>query len=228
MLLLKQTGLLVFVKIPTSFFVSEGLLPIDSYRGQDFPFKSLFSATNPMKFILQLLLVSVLAATITPSFATIFYSKNEAMELAFGKGTPVETLSLFPDDEQIAKIQALAKTKLESGLFSFYVSKTQDKINRYVAIETNNVRTKPETLMIVLSADGQLQDVVTLAFHEPPEYQPPEHWYSSLFKRPLAAMDFSQGVDGISGATLSTRSALTSIRKVMAMYEIMIKPQESH
>lgn len=180
-----------------------------------------------MKFKTLCVSFILLSLSIAPSFATIFYSKNEAMALAFGKDTPIETLSLFPDDEQIAKIQELAKTKLESGLLSFYVSKEGGKISRYVAIETNTVRTKPETLMIVLSADGQLENVVTLAFHEPPEYQPPEQWYTRLFKRPLADMDFSKGVDGISGATLSTRSALTSIRKVMAIYQVMIKNQET-
>ena len=158
-----------------------------------------------------------------PSFATIFYSKNEAMELAFGKAAQIETLSLFPDDSEIAKIQEIAKTKLDSGLFSFYVGKSGEKILGYAAIETNTVRTKPETLMIVLTPEGELRNVYTLAFHEPPEYQPPERWYEQLYKRPLSEMDFNKGVDGISGATLSTRSALTAIRKVMAMYQIMVK-----
>jgi Na+-translocating ferredoxin:NAD+ oxidoreductase RnfG subunit len=52
---------------------------------------------------------------------------------------------------------------------------------------------------------------------------PPERWFESLAKRPLADMDFSKGVDGISGATLSTRSALNSVRKVMAIHQIMVK-----
>lgn len=168
------------------------------------------------------LLLHMLAS---PSFATIFYSKNEAMELAFGKGAQIETVSLFPDDQQTAQIQQAAKTKLESGLFTFYVGKENGKILGYAAIETLTVRTKPETLLIVLTAEGELRNVTTLAFHEPPEYQPPESWFTKLYKRPLADMDFNKGVDGISGATLSTRSALASIRKVMSLYQVMIKPK---
>lgn len=166
------------------------------------------------------LLLQMLAS---PSFATIFYSKNEAMELAFGKGAQIETVSLFPDDQQTAQIQQAAKTKLESGLFTFYVGKENGKILGYAAIETLTVRTKPETLLIVLTPEGELRNVTTLAFHEPPEYQPPESWFTKLYKRPLADMDFNKGVDGISGATLSTRSALASIRKVMSLYQVMIK-----
>jgi len=175
-------------------------------------------------FILFLLLLTAA----TPSFATIFYSKNEALELAFGKSAQVEQLSLFPDEQQIAKIEELAKVKLDSGLFTFYVGKDQGKVLGYAAIETGTVRTKPETLMIVLTADGELRNVTTLAFHEPPEYQPPERWFEQLYKRPLADMDFNKGVDGISGATLSTRAAVSSVRKVMAIYQILVKDQGQH
>ncbi len=154
--------------------------------------------------------------------AQVFYSKTEALELAFGK-SPVENLSLFPEETDAAKIQSLAKTKLESGLFTFYVGKENGKILGYAAIETENVRTKPETLMIVLTPEGELRNVYMLAFHEPPEYMPPERWFDLLKNRPLAEMDFSKGIDAISGATLSTRSALSSVRKVMAIYQVMVK-----
>ncbi|MFZ2169256.1 MAG: FMN-binding protein [Methylococcaceae bacterium] len=180
-----------------------------------------------MKIVKFMLLLGLMTG-ISPCFGKIFYSKNEAMELAFGKGKQVELLSLFPDDNQVAKIQQDAKVKLDSGLFTFYVGKDQGKILGYAAIETSTVRTKPETLMIVLTPDGELNKVYTLAFHEPPEYQPPERWFEQLYKRPLAEMDFNKGVDGISGATLSTRSALNSIRKVMVIYQVMIKNESTH
>jgi Na+-translocating ferredoxin:NAD+ oxidoreductase RnfG subunit len=177
-----------------------------------------------MKTIKPMLLLGLLTVFNT-SFATVFYSKNEAMELAFGKDTPVEQLSLIPDEAQINQIQQLAKVKLDSGLFTFYVGKNQDKVLAYAAIESSTVRTKPETLMIVLTPEGELRNVYTLAFHEPPEYQPPDRWFEQLYKRPLADMDFGKGVDGISGATLSTRAGIDSIRKVMAFYQVLIKNQ---
>ncbi len=178
-----------------------------------------------MKPIKLVLLLGLLTA-VNSSFATVFYSKNEAMELAFGKDIPVEQLSLFPDEQQTAEIQKLAKVKLESGLFTFYVSKNQDKILAYAAIETSTVRTKPETLMIVLTPEGELRNVYTLAFHEPPEYMPPDSWFEKLAKRPLTDMDFNKGVDGISGATLSTHASIDSIRKVMAIYQVLVKKPE--
>ena len=145
--------------------------------------------------------------------------------LAFGKDAQVDNLSLFPDDQQMAIIQKEAKVKLDSGLFTFYVGKQQDKILGYAAIETITVRTKPETLMVVLTAEGELRNVYTLAFHEPPEYQPPERWFEQLNGKPLAELDFSKGIQGVSGATLSTRAAVNSVRKVLAIYQTMVKTQ---
>lgn len=171
-----------------------------------------------------IILIGLLAAAM-PSFATIFYSKNEAMVLAFGEGTQIENLSLFPDDQQMAAIQKTAKVKLDSGLFTFYVGKQQGKILGYAAIETITVRTKPETLMIVLTPEGLVRNVYTLAFHEPPEYQPPEHWFEQLNGKPLEEVDFNKGVQGVSGATLSTRAAVNSVRKIMAIYLSMVKAQ---
>jgi FMN-binding domain len=173
----------------------------------------------------RLIILFLLLVTSVTSFATIFYSKNEAMVLAFGKDAQVDNLSLFPDDQQMAAIQKEAKVKLDSGMFTFYVGKQQGKILGYAAIESITVRTKPETLMVVLTAEGELRNVYTLAFHEPPEYQPPERWFEQLSGIPLANMDFNKGIQGVSGATLSTRAAVNSVRKVLAIYQTMVKNQ---
>ena len=93
----------------------------------------------------------------------------------------------------------------------------------YAAIESHNVRTQPETVMILLSPTGELVRVEMLAFHEPPEYQPPARWFERLYRRPLAELRLNQGVDGIAGATLSSRASLDGIRKVLAIYQIALK-----
>ncbi|GAW87066.1 hypothetical protein bplSymb_SCF05403P002 [Bathymodiolus platifrons methanotrophic gill symbiont] len=81
---------------------------------------------------------------------------------------------------------------------------------------------KPETLLIVLNAQGQLTQVQTLAFHEPPEYQPSQRWYAQMFNLPLEDISFRAKIQGISGATLSSRSAIDSVRKVLAVYQINV------
>lgn len=156
------------------------------------------------------------------AWGTVYYSKDEAFELAFGKGSAVEEVPVFISDEQAVRIEKAARIKLDSRLFTFYVGKRDGKVLGYAAIESHTVRTQPETLLVVLSPSGELVRTEMLAFHEPPEYQPPARWFERLYHRPAAELQLNQGVDGISGATLSSRAGLDSIRKVMAIKTIAL------
>lgn len=174
--------------------------------------------------LLFFLLLSLILAI--PAYAKVYYSKEEAMELAFGTEAKVEMLPLFLRDNEKQSIQQLARVKLDSSLFTFYVGKQAGEILGYAAIETHKVRTKPETLLIVLNAQGQLIQVETLAFHEPPEYQPTARWYAQMFKLPLDEISFRAKVQGISGATLSSRAAIDSVRKVLAVYQVNVAEKQ--
>ena len=180
----------------------------------------IFSKTH---YVLCFLLLSLLAM---PSYGKVYYSKQEAMELAFGVAADVSMLSLFPTDDEIKRIQQLARVKLDSSLFTFYVGKKGGEIVGYAAIETHNVRSKPETLLVLLNAQGALTHVHTLAFHEPPEYQPSKRWYAQMPHLPLSELSFSTKIQGISGATLSSRAALDSVRKVLAVYQVNVAEQQ--
>ena len=175
-----------------------------------------------MHTITSILFLAILALSST-SQATVFYSKEEAFEVAFGAGAEVEPLAVFLTDEQAELIEKTAQVKLDSKLFTFYVGKRGGQTLGYAAIESHNVRTQPETELILLSPTGELVRVEMLAFHEPPEYQPPARWFERLYKRPLKDLRLNQGVDGIAGATLSSRASLEGIRKVMAIYQIALK-----
>lgn len=155
--------------------------------------------------------------------ATVYYSKEEAMELAFGKEANVEVLSLFPTQEQVAEIERLARVKLDSNLISMFVGKVQGQVTGYAMIESHTVRTQPETLLLVLNSSGNLRSVHTLAFHEPPEYQVPDRWLAQLLNRTLDKLSFDQDVQAVAGATLSSRAAMNSARKVLAIFHVMLQ-----
>jgi len=168
----------------------------------------------------------MLAALTVTSIARVYYSKQEAMELAFGAGAKVEMLPLFLTERQRQAIERLARVELDSSLYTFYVGRRDGRKVGYAAIETHTVRTKPETLLIVLTQDGRLRRVVVLAFHEPPEYQPPDRWFARLLGVPIEGLRLGGEVEGITGATLSARAALDSVRKVLAVYRIAVAGRE--
>ncbi|BBL76253.1 FMN-binding protein [Methylomagnum ishizawai] len=166
-----------------------------------------------------------LAIAAPTALGMVYYSKEEAFELAFGKEAEIETQPVFLSDEQAAEVEKTAQAKLEGHLFTFYVGKKGGQILGYAALESHTVRTQPEMLLVVLSPAGELVRAEILAFHEPPEYQPPARWFERLYKRPLQELKLNQGVDGISGATLSSRAALDSLRKVMAIHKIALREE---
>ncbi|MGR9106487.1 MAG: FMN-binding protein [Gammaproteobacteria bacterium] len=176
------------------------------------------------RFFQRVLFVSTVTLLLASSsgFSRIFYSKSEAMDLAFGDDYEVEMQPFFLTEKQVADVERLARVKVESALFTFYVGRRDAVILGYAAIESHTVRTKPETLLILLSPEGDLEKIEVLAFHEPPEYQPTASWFGQFYHRALSQMDFNSGIHGITGATLSAQSALTSVRKVLAIYQLVV------
>jgi len=154
--------------------------------------------------------------------ATVYYSKQEALELAFGKDALVEMLPLFLEEEQAVAVERLARLKLEGRLYTFYVGKRGDQILGYAAIESHTVRTKPEVLMVVLSPEGRVRQVVVLAFHEPPEYEPAEWWLRQFVGKRLEELSW-QKIDALSGATLTSRAVLKTVRKVVAIFQVVVR-----
>ena len=175
--------------------------------------------------ILLLPLTLAMAMFAAEALSMVYYSKEEAFELAFGGDSEVEPLPVFLTDEQAAEIEKTALAKLDGKLFTFYVGKKQGQVQGYAALESHTVRTQAEMLMVVLSPTGELARAEILAFHEPPEYQPPARWFERLCQRPLEELHLNRGIDGVSGATLSSRAALDSIRKVMAVYRIALREE---
>ena len=176
--------------------------------------------TKPLPLLLSCLLA---LGAFGLARATVFYSKDEALELAFGVGAEILATPVFLTDEQAAEIEKTAKVKLDTRLFTFHAGSKNGQFLGYAAIESHTVRTQPETLLIVLSPAGELVRVETLAFHEPPEYQPSARWFARLYGRPARELQLDQGVDGISGATLSCRASLDSLRKVMAIFNVTLR-----
>lgn len=162
----------------------------------------------------------------TPTYSAVFFSKEEAMELAFGRGAIIESRPVFLSDEQVQEVERLAMTKLDSQLFTFFEGYRDGKLLGYAVIDSHTVRTQPETLLVVLSPEGTLIKSEILAFHEPPEYKPSSAWFSTLIKKPISELRQNQGVDGISGATLSVKASLEGIRKTLAVYRVAFSALE--
>ncbi len=174
------------------------------------------------------LVVSLLAAFAAVSAdAKVFYSRNEALELAFPDAEEVASNTFILDDEQVARIESLAKCDLDSKLVKIYTGKRDGKVIGYALIDIHNVRTLPEAFMVVLNPEGEVRSLRVLAFHEPLEYKPTNRWYQQFDNRSIEApLRVGGDIHGVVGATLSTRATTRGVRRALAYYEVLLQGKE--
>jgi Na+-translocating ferredoxin:NAD+ oxidoreductase RnfG subunit len=88
------------------------------------------------------------------------------------------------------------------------------------------VRTLPEAVLVVLSPAGAVERVLLLAFHEPPEYAAPERWLRQFHGRDASTAAWRVGRDlhGITGATLTAHAVTATVRRAVALFDVVIRP----
>ncbi len=92
----------------------------------------------------------------------------------------------------------------------------------YAYFETHNVRTVPETLLVVLDPAARVASVLMLAFYEPPEYEPSRRWLDQFQGRELSPdLRIRRGVHGIAGASLSADAVTRGVRRVLALHRVL-------
>lgn len=170
------------------------------------------------------LAAALLLFHVAPLWATVFYARDEALQLAFPDAERTETRNLFLTAQQRQDIERLAKSKLESDLLTVYVGWRGGKPVGYALLDTHLVRTLPETFMVVLSPDGAVIATHVLAFHEPLEYLPGERWLRQFDGKEIADdLHVGRGVAAITGSTLTSRAVAAGVRRALAIHAVLLK-----
>ncbi len=173
------------------------------------------------------IIYALLFISIQPTHAQVFKTQQKALQEAFPNSDLIDRKVLFLTDEQVDQIQKLAKSKLESQIVTFYVGKKADAITGYAFFETNIVRTKPETFIVVLGPNAKIKHVEVLAFYEPFDYLPTSNWFD-LFGGKILNSNLwpKRDIHNITGATLSVQAITQGVRKILAVYQVVIEQGE--
>lgn len=174
-----------------------------------------------------LIVLSIFAGPLGLLHAQVFMTQEEALRSAFPNGERVMRQTLFLTETQLADIQKLARSKVESKLVVYYRASLKEKFSGCAFFETIIVRTKPVTLMIVVNPDSSLGLVQLLSFYEPQDYLPAPRWLT-LFKNKLLTDGLwpKRDIHHITGATLSVQALTLAVRRLLATYMIAV-PKES-
>jgi Na+-translocating ferredoxin:NAD+ oxidoreductase RnfG subunit len=166
-------------------------------------------------------------ATAAPAGAKVFYSQEEALELAFPDAERVEKRSELLDDARAAEVQRLAQAELPSRLVTFYTAYRDEKVVGHAVIEIHTVRTQPEAFLVVISPEGRVRSIRVLAFYEPQEYLPSERWFRQFEGRALDEKLRLEGeIHGVAGSTLSSRAVTAGVRRALALYQVLAAPPQ--
>ena len=150
-------------------------------------------------------------------------SRDEALKLAFPDAEIRQSMIFLTTDEQ-AEASKLSGLQIESGLVARYDAlKDQKSIGR-AYLDTHIVRTKKESLLIVLNNDGKILRIEIVAFQEPPEYLPSEKWYEQFEGKALdEELRLKKEIHPVTGATLTAQASTDASRRVLAIDQVLQK-----
>jgi len=173
------------------------------------------------------ILAAALLSSVAQGEAKVFYTRPEALHLAFPEADRVKNKTFILNDKQVRRVQKIIRTELDSKLATFYVGMKEDEILGYAFIDNHVVRTLPEALLVVLSPDGVVQRLHVLAFYEPLEYLPSKRWLKQFNQKTIKGkMRLGRNIHGIAGSTLTAQATIKGMRKVLALYQVLIKEKK--
>jgi hypothetical protein len=170
-----------------------------------------------------ILLAALAAGLAGDAGAKVFYSVDEALQLVFPDASTIEEETLSLSEPEAHQVESLARARLESRRIPLHVGKHDQKVLGYAMVDVHVVRTQPEAVLVVLGPEGTVASTILLAFGEPLDYLPPGRWLRQFDRKTLTPdLALGQGIAAISGATLSAYGITDSVRRALAVYQVML------
>lgn len=170
-------------------------------------------AGRPFAVLLLLLLSGVAQARII--------TREEAMQAAFPGAQIRQSMIFLTENEMKAALQ-LAGVPVTSALIARYDAEKDGKPVGCAYLDTHIVRTKKESLLLILNTQGKILRVEVVAFLEPPEYMPPDRWYRQFDGQSLNNdLQVGRTIHPVTGATLSGRATAEAVRRTLAIDSVL-------
>ena len=148
--------------------------------------------------------------------------------------TRVEALAaVYPDadvardrviltDEQMAAVATLARVDMRGKIFPRYVARRDGAVVGRAYVDTHDVKTNRQSLLISLDTTGRVRRVDVTVFFEPKQYLPPQAW---LRQYDHAALDdelvVRRGIRPIAGASFTGSAVNAAVRRVLALDRVL-------
>ena len=159
-----------------------------------------------------------------PAFARVLATVEDALARRI-PGATTERSTVYLTDEQRKSVATRAGLSFSDEIVYPYRLLKDGALVGTAYLDVHRVRTLPEKVLVLVGPDGKLLGGEVLAFAEPPDYLPAAKWYDRLVGRGLDdTLRLGKGVDGVSGATLTSRAAVECARRILALHAVLQTP----
>jgi hypothetical protein len=190
------------------------------------------SASSSRRVVRVAVALSFLA-TLASAFAplapgAVYYGRRDALDAAFPDADSIGDERFFLTEEQRKAVEKAASAPLKERMITVHEAYRDGKIVGRAFFDTHEVRTLPETLLVVVSPEGVVEKVLLAAFYEPTEYEAPAAWRAQFEGARLEPdLRVNRKIQGIAGATLTAHAVTSGIRRVLGLHRILFEEQPS-
>lgn len=171
---------------------------------------------------LVLMAALALAAAATPARCRVYATRAEGLVRVFGADAHFEARTAYLTPAEVESVRALARAPLATARVTYWVATRGDSLIGRGFLDTFTVRTMPATLLVAVDPEGGALGIELLAFHEPEDYRPSDHWLARLAGCTLSSrLRPGDAIDGITGATISARTFAASLRRCLALARLV-------
>lgn len=177
--------------------------------------------------IFPALLTVFLCAAASQVHSESLPAREEVLEVVYPKAS-VEGKTIFLTSQEMERVSRVSGAEIPSALVARYTLQRDGRVIGRAYVDTHVVRTKKQSLLICLDANGLVKRVEVTAFQEPPEYNLSERWYDQYSKKGIRDdLRLEQGIRPITGATLTSISASQAIRRALAIDKVLQETRNS-
>ncbi len=147
---------------------------------------------------------------------------REAALAAVFVGATIASDRVYLTPAQVEQVATLSRDEVQSKIYARYVATRDGVVVGRAYVDTHVVRTKRESLLVSLAADGRVRRIDVTAFLEPLDYLAPEPWIRQYTNKLLSDdLAVNRAIRPIAGATLTTRAVNAAVRRVLALDRVL-------
>ena len=156
-----------------------------------------------------------------------FVTREEVIAGVF-PGAEIHSQTLFLTPTQQREAAKLSGVEIPTTLFASYTISSNGRVLGRAYVDTHVVKTKRESLLIILDAAGLLLRIETTASLEGPEHQAPRSWYQQYEGKQLSEdLYINRAIRPIAGATLTAQAANQAARRILAIDSVLSGAREN-